>query len=650
MKINLFLSLIAIFFIANPLYSHIYSPTDYIELDFDVVHYEAELDLKDAPNMYLIGKNSIDFVWKNDKIDAKFYFHLYDLTIDSIKYNDNSIDFSIGESYDSLMNYTHKYYIIERIIMEIDTVRLTIYYQGKMTFAPNNLGWAGVNYINNILYAMGVGFSNPYVSATRHWLPCFDHPSDKATFAGKFIVNRDLKVASIGNYSIQETDNGKSIYTFEHNYPVATYLMTFAVGNYEKIEMIYNNLPIHIHTLPNDKAASNYYYKKVPEMLSSFEKYFGDYPFEKVGFVNTPTGSMEHQTMISMDARIIRESISKRDSLATTAAHELAHQWFGNSITPIHFGEAWLNEGFATYSEALWMESNFGFNSYLSKIRQDIIQYLGYIGIEGLLPLYNFDRTGNSSNYPLTIYKKGSAVLGMLRYKLGDSIFFEALIEYTNRFKYKNVSTLDLAATYEDICNCDLSEFFEQWVYSRGFPILEITFDRNLGNGVDSVLVSFNQVQTDGLELFKDFPIELSFLDIDANYTHHIFNITEKEQSFWIYNLPPIASVFTNRGENVSPLIQVRSVKYLSVKDSEINNQIIIFPNPTSDLLYINYLVENHHTRINISDIFGKSFFSLDLINGEHQHIIDVSNLPIGTYLVNISSNNRVVTKMFVKL
>ena len=496
---------------------------------------------------------------------------------------------------------------------------------------------------------MGVGFSNPYVSATRHWLPCYDHPSDKATFSAKFTVKDEHTVASIGNYTVKDNGNGTKSYYFEHNYPIATYLMAFAIGDYKKIEMEYNELPIHIYSLASDTTASKYYYQKVPAMLESYEKYFGDYPFEKVGYVNTPTGSMEHQTMVSMDWRIIRESISKRDSIALTAAHELAHQWFGNSITPINFGEAWLNEGFATYSEALWLEDNFGFNSYLSKIRQDVTQYLSYVGIEGLLPLYNFNRAGNSSNYPITIYKKGSAVLGLLRYKLGDSIFFDALKEYSNSFKYSNVSTIDLLNTFEEVCSCDLSHFFEQWVYSAGFPIIEVTFDRELWNGADSVKVTFSQVQSSGLDLFTDFPIEISFLDIDANYTHYVFNITEKEQSFWLYNLPAIASVFSNRGESVSPLLQVRAIKYLSVNALENSIQLDIHPNPTSNIVNLSYNVRNNQTRLSINDVFGRSIISRVLSIGEQHHSFDLSTLSSGTYILLINDGTQILSKKIIK-
>ena len=153
MKIWNIITIIAILVTSQAfLYSHINSPIEYKELDFEVVHYQAELDLTDAPNNYVIGKNNIKYAWKNDNKYAKFYFHLYDLTIDSIKYNGINIQLFTDEIYDSTLNYTHKYYFVERISDEVsDTVELTIYYQGEMTYAPNNKGWAGVNSISNVL-------------------------------------------------------------------------------------------------------------------------------------------------------------------------------------------------------------------------------------------------------------------------------------------------------------------------------------------------------------------------------------------------------------------------------------------------------------------------------------------------------------------
>lgn len=628
-----------ILFTSLNLYANISTPTKYIKQDFDVLSYEAYLDLTNYNSVKTNAHTKIRFMWSENKDSSKFYFHLTGLEIDSIYYNDIPI------LYEKIYNNDEKdyyYQIVRNKNIDKDTNEIHIFYSGTLGYYPSNIGWAGVNLKDSIIYAMGVGFLNPAVSSTRYWLACYDHPSDKATFKGKFLVRKGINVASNGLFKRESLNDTLDLFIYEHNYPVSTYLLTFAAGKFEFIEMNYNNLPIHIFSEKKDTAATKYYYRHLPSIIQTFEQYLGPYPFEKVGYVNTPTGSMEHQTMISLDRNIIRNALKSKDTLSLTSAHELSHQWFGNSTTPLDFRDAWLNEAFATYSEALWLESKLGFNAYLDKISQDVNNYFNVVNYEGVLPLYDFPRTAPSSNYPATIYYKGSSVVAYLRYLLGDSLFFALLKEYLNTYKYKNISTAEFKSFCENFTNIDLSEFFKKWVYSKGYPQITITFDRPITNGVRNASVTINQVQPDDYPIFE-FPLSIIFNDYYGNTIEKIFYINEKQQTFSIDTLPPIAFVVANRGTKFRVPLKINYITYSTIEN--IDEEVKIYPNPAED--YLNVSNNEFVEKIEIFNVIGIKLYEYKNIPS----LIEISSLPKGMYFLNIKlkNNQAKVEKLIVK-
>jgi hypothetical protein len=180
---------------------------------------------------------------------------------------------------------------------------------------------------------------------------------------------------------------------------------------------------------------------------------------------------MEHQTMISYADQLFRtESVAGR-----TAAHELAHMWWGDWVTCRDFGDAWLNEGFAVFSEKVYAEYFGGESEYLKSVAAASEMYrLSIVSIEGMLPLHDFPRTAPSSNYPYTIYQKGGMVLVMLRDVMGDDAFFDGLREYGARHAYGSASTEDFQSVMEEYHGSTLHWFFDQWVFKPGYPVYTV--------------------------------------------------------------------------------------------------------------------------------------------------------------------------------
>ncbi len=357
---------------------------------------------------------------------------------------------------------------------------LRTYYHGKGVNEGGSNAWGGVQNMGGMMFAMGVGFTAPYVSCTRHWLPCYDEPDDKAdSVTLRFFADTSGIVVSNGLQTANSLGNdGYTTFTeWKITHPISTYLLTFAFGPFEKLTIANPlNIPFDVYGFAKDTAKLRaLMQKRVVEGLVYFDSLFAPYPFEKVGYVVAPIGSMEHQTMITL----INQAI---DTNSTTAVHELSHMWWGDNVTCYNFNDSWLNEGFATYCESLFEERFFGEKQYWSHQHSNIS---GALSGGAAIPLYGAPGyTKPRNNYPYAvIYQKGAAVLGMLRYFLGDSAFFNAVRAYGKINAYSTATSADLQRAFEMSTNRDLGWFFSKWVYGIGNPILNIIWSRN-GNAV----------------------------------------------------------------------------------------------------------------------------------------------------------------------
>ena len=348
-------------------------PDAYIPQPFDVISYYAELNFMSFPSKVMSGKCVIEVKCLGKPDTSVFFFHLRDLKVDSIFWGETPAFFEIIEDESSpIFHYNVPFPENGEI------PKLMIYYSGEMT-CEESKEFGGVYYSDNILYSIGVGMNNNYVSATQHWLPCYDHPSDKALFSAKFFVPKGLYAASIGELKSTENSGDTSIFYWEHSYPCATYLYTFAVSDYIPLELSSQNPKIIVYSQPKDTANSKFAYKKLPVMVHFLENIFGDYPFEKVGYANTVLGAMEHQTLVSLPISVVNNIALRKDTVASIILHELSHQWFGDLVTCRDFGDAWLNEGFATFCESMWNEYLYGQDRYLTIQSNNISLYLNQI-------------------------------------------------------------------------------------------------------------------------------------------------------------------------------------------------------------------------------------------------------------------------------
>lgn len=329
--------------------------------------------------------------------------------------------------------------------------------------------------------------SEPF--GARTWWPCKDIPSDKADSVDvKFTVPEGMIVASNGTLVSAVTAAGKTTYWWHESYPITTYLVSVAAYEYTTYSDYYvyapsDSMEIQFYVFPDHYSSVQTNYAKTKDMIAVFASLFGEYPFinEKYGHAEFQWGGgMEHQTITSLGGW--GESL---------IAHELAHMWWGDYVTCADFHHIWINEGFATYSEALWWEQSLGGTAYRQDM--DLAKYYGP-GTIYVPDTSDFNRIFHSG----LSYNKGSWVLHMLRHVVGDSTFFDILQAYYSdpSAQYGNASTEDFRAVCESVSGMDLEAFFQQWIYEEYYPVYQYDWSYAESGGLYIIDLTIDQLQT----------------------------------------------------------------------------------------------------------------------------------------------------------
>ncbi|MBN2056539.1 hypothetical protein JW905_16560, partial [bacterium] len=290
----------------------------------------------------------------------------------------------------------------------------------------------------------------------------------------------------------------------------------------------------YVYTDQEAMAAGDF--GETPDIIEFFAESFGEYPFiqEKYGQVGVPIGGgMEHQTITH-----IRDSYITGAGMLSLVAHELAHQWWGDYITMASWPDIWLNEGFATYSDALYQEHRFGAEHLRNLMK-------GYAGTtyHGSIydPVQLFDGI---------VYYKGAWVLHMLRWLVGEDNFWAIMRAYYDNqdLAFGNASTDDFRMVCETVFGQDLTQFFQQWIYGESRPTYEYGWSVDAGSGGGTVELTIRQTQTD-TGLFT-MPLELGFLDAEGWQYHRIWN-SLAEQTYQFETDNPVYFIEFDPNERV---------------------------------------------------------------------------------------------------
>ena len=390
-------------------------------------------------------------------------------------------------------------------------------------------------------FTAGGVFTSTEMSYSRNWFPCYDDPSDKADGCELFLAVRDDWVVASNGVLNRSRPTGKDSieYHWVHDYPIATYLVAIACAEYyTAFNQQWKGMPVNYYVYQNQAGAAPIFFENQPDMLDCFAAKFGDYPFkdEKYGVAAvdmTNFGGMENQT-----CTFIRSSyIGPNHNGDHLLAHELAHSWWGDMVTCGTWMDLWLNEGQATYSDALYTEYAYGAAAFRSRMASYANSYFRE-DEENRFPVYDPE-----DPWSATVYQKGAWVLHMLRRLMGDDDFYRAWNEYGAKYKYKTAVTDDLQDELEAVYGADLDWFFDQWVYKAGYP--EFKYAWATSDEGKTVQVTIDQVQevTPLTPLFKCL-VDLTFASAgDADYVKsvwvdgrtHTFEFSFPEPIYWVY-------------------------------------------------------------------------------------------------------------------
>jgi len=357
-----------------------------------------------------------------------------------------------------------------------------------------------LNYTSDIGEGQGLGvhwdgetlFSFHEPQGARLWLVTFDDPADKATLDWFVEVDGNLVVAANGEMVERRgLDDGRVEWHFSFDELIPTYLMVVHASEYVVLEdEMLNGDPIRHYIQPGTANDAWVAFETTPEILDTFSDHFGEYPWASYGNAVAPFGgAMEHTTMTTFGSGLLGSSWGE-----IVNAHEIAHHWFGDYVTLSDWPEIWLNEGFASYSEVLWYEEYYGENGRRQYIDSQVDSYFNWQEYEGISSVYD-------PNYLFggAVYDKGSIVLDMLRSLTGDTVFFEALQTYVDRYAHGNATTSDLIEVFDEATGESLQWFFDQWVYRAGDPSLAIgVTEREVEPGMFQLDVLLSQ-RTDDL-------------------------------------------------------------------------------------------------------------------------------------------------------
>ncbi len=363
----------------------------------------------------------------------------------------------------------------------------------------------------------------------RYWFPCIDHPRVKFSSEISAIVPIGFTVISNGKLLNVEKRDEKQIYHWSETNPHPAYLTSIVVGKYTEIKDD-KNLYYYVPAERKQDAARSF--EHTSEIVRFFEEYLGtNYPYEKYSQVTVQDfvyGGMENSSCTTLTLDTLHDEKAHLDFTSDyLISHELAHQWFGDFVTCSDWQHIWLNEGFATYCEALYWESSKGKEEFQYYMLQTADDYLEEARTRYTRPIVTKVYKHPDDLFDRHTYEKGACVLHMIRHIVGDKYFRRSLRTYLQRFANDNAETDDLRKVFELETGKSLQQFFDQWIFREGHPDLNVDFyydNHNAG-------IKIKQLQPD--EHFE-FSLELEIAFTSGLKKVYTFSIFDKEVVFKI--------------------------------------------------------------------------------------------------------------------
>ena len=515
---------------------------------------------------------------------------------------------------------------------------LSINYSG----VPTSSGFGAFSVDNHNGTPVLWTLSEPF--GAMEWWPCKQDLNDKVNNIDVFITAPTEYVSVSNGLEQSKIDNldGTSTTHFKHNYPIPAYLIAIAVTNYQ----IYNQqgglgtaqspfFPIINYMYPETAAANTASVQVTPSIINFYESVFVPYPFrnEKYGHCQFGWGGgMEHTTVSFMTAG--NTGAYSRGLIA----HEMGHQWFGDKVTCGSWKDIWLNEGFATYLASMVIQNFDGEAAFTTNKTSMINSITSNTG--GAIYMTDAEATDVNRIFSSRLsYNKGAMVLNMLRFKLGDTNFFQGLRNYLNDpdLAYGYAHTPDLQSHLEATSGMNLTEFFNDWVYNQGYPTYTITAN-NLGNG--QAKITINQTQSNASVSFFEMPLPIRLTGASGQQQDYVVENVSNGQQF-IVNVP-----FTVTGVVFDPkkdIISKNNTATLSAASFDLENNISVYPNPATTQINVEIPNSISLKKCTVYNALGQK------VKECQTNIVAIEELSAGLYTLEMITSEGRILKKFIK-
>ncbi|MDP1725970.1 MAG: M1 family aminopeptidase [Bacteroidota bacterium] len=424
----------------------------------DIIHYNINNSIRNFSSKYIEGTVYIKAVFK--------YNQVKNITLDLLKLNPEFITGN-GDTLNFSKTDSTVHISITKNYQLADTINLSISYSGFPVLDPK---WGGFFFNGNYAYNMGVGMASNPPGFGRCWFPCIDNFTDRATY--EFHITTDSGYMAVCN-GLQEPatpNNGGICWNWYLHQAIPTYIANVAVSKYVLLNNVYHgiqrDIPIILAVEPKDTANMKASFIRLNDALTCFESKFGPYLFDRIGYVGVPfnSGAMEHAGNISYPLYAV-DGTTASESLI---AHELSHHWWGNLVTARTPSDMWLNEGWASYCEALYLECVYGNDAYNADINNKLFTALRWAHVRdgaympvSVVPL--------AQTYGTHVYTKGALMVHSLRMLINDdTAFFNTCKSYLQKYSFKDASSTDLQNHFAKRFGGMINSFFNSYIFDKG--------------------------------------------------------------------------------------------------------------------------------------------------------------------------------------
>jgi aminopeptidase N len=452
----------------------------YKRIDFaDVTHYDYSLSISDTSDI-IYGHSVIDVRFTG--VSDSMFFDLVNarpggkgMEVLNVKMGDSPVKW---------------FHLADRIII-LPGKTITPGSDVKFTIDYSGIPADGL-IISDNKFKRRTFFADNWPDRARNWIPCVDHPYDKATV--DFIITSPVRYKVVGSGHLVEESfltDGTRLTHWKEDIPLATKVMAVGMAAFAtRLAGTVDNIPVWTWVFAENRSEGFADYNIATKPLRFYSSRIGPYSYEKLANVQSKTifGGLENASCIFY----AENSVTGKGRAESLMAHEIAHQWFGNSVTENDWCHIWLSEGFATYMTAVYLEDTYGKEKLDQTMRMARDRVLRFYS-RSPQPVIDTAITDLMNLLNPNSYQKGAWVLHMLRRELGDAIFWKGMQQYYERFRNKNAMTVDFEKIMEEVSNRELVTFFHQWLYVAGQPELAITMKPSSQKGNTDIYLEQKQ-------------------------------------------------------------------------------------------------------------------------------------------------------------